>query len=282
MLKRLWIVLDAIKFQHSVFALPFALISMLLAADGWPTVRVGVWIVLACVFARSAAMGFNRWADAALDARNPRTRTRAIPSGHLSRGFMLGFTLVNAGLFIGTAGMLNGLCLALSVPTLGVLLGYSYSKRFTASAHLWLGVALGLAPIGAWIAVRGDLHWIPLVLGGAVALWVAGFDVLYALQDLEVDRREGLRSLPARVGVARALWMSAAAHVVAWGGFVAVGWGSRLGVFFGIGLVAAAVLLVWQHWVVKPNDLSRINAAFFTANGLLSIGLFVAAVADFL
>jgi len=282
MFRRLTIVLEAIKFQHSVFALPFALISMLLAADGWPSLYTVFWIVAACVFARSAAMGFNRWADAAIDARNPRTRQRALPAGQLSRPFMLMFVFVNALLFVVAAGMLNTLCLLLAVPTLAVLLVYSFSKRFTSAAHVWLGFALGLAPVGAWIAVRGSLHWIPLVLGAAVTCWVSGFDILYSLQDMEVDRREGLHSVPARVGIERALSLSSALHAAAWGGFFLVGWKSPLDGFFDAGLAVAAVLLVWQHRIVRPNDLSRVNAAFFTANGLLSIGLFFAAVVDFL
>ncbi len=280
MLRRLALVLESIKFQHSVFALPFALIAMLVAADGWPSLRTLVWIVAACVFARSAAMGFNRWADADLDARNPRTAGRALPAGQLSRSFMIGFVGINAVLFVLAAAMLNTLCLVLSLPTLAVLLGYSYSKRFTAESHFWLGAALGLAPIGAWIAVTGSLHWIPLVLGASVMLWVGGFDILYSCQDVEVDRREGLQSLPARLGIARALDFSAAAHALAWGGFFTVGMWSPLGGFFAVGLAAAAVLLIWQHRIVKPDDLSRVNAAFFNANGLLSLGLFVAAVLD--
>lgn len=280
MLRQIRIVLDAIQFHHSVFALPFALISMLLAGEGWPAPGTILWIVLAAVFARSAAMGFNRWADADLDGRNPRTRPRAIPSGLLTRRFMLGFTLLNATLFILAAGMLNRLCLYLSLPCLGVLLVYSYSKRFTAASHLWLGVALGIAPIGAWIAVRGSIQWIPLLLGAAVTLWVAGFDILYACQDVEVDRREGLHSIPARMGIVGALWLSAALHLLAWLGFALVGWFTPLGVGYAIALGAAAVLLLWQHWIVRPGDLSHVNAAFFTANGLIAICLFAAAAVD--
>ncbi len=282
MIRKFGTVLESIKFQHSVFALPFALISMLVAAHGWPRLRTLAWIVLACVFARSAAMAFNRWADADLDARNPRTRARAIPTGLLTRKFMLIFALASGALFVVASGMLNTLCFVLAFPTLAFLLGYSYSKRFTSVSHLWLGAALGIAPIGAWIAVRGQLDWIPIVLGVAVTFWVGGFDILYACQDIDVDRRDRLWSIPARFGIARALVVSAAMHALAWLGFFAVGYWSSLGLFYTIGLGAAAALLLWQHWIVRPDDLSRVNAAFFTANGLISIGLFLAVAADYL
>lgn len=282
-MRSLVLVARDIKLHHSVFALPFALISMLWAAQGLPAARIVLWIILACIFARSAAMGFNRWADADIDTRNPRTQSRAIPAGRVSRGFMLGFVVLNVLLFFFAAGMLNRLCLFLAAPCLAVLLGYSYAKRFTSAAHLWLGVALGLAPVGAWVAIRGALEWAPIVLGSAVALWVAGFDILYACQDVEVDHSEQLFSIPARLGVPRALWVSAALHLAAWVGFAAVGWmpgAERLGWAWGAGVVAAGALLAWQHWVVRPGDLSRLNAAFFNANGLLSIGLLLAAGAD--
>lgn len=279
-IQRILTLLEAIKFQHSVFALPFALIAMLLAADGLPPARAVLWIVLACVFARSAAMAFNRWADAALDARNPRTRERALPAGRISPGFMLGFALASAALFIAAAAALNRLCFWLSFPCLAVLLGYSYAKRFTAASHVWLGFALGLAPAGAWIAVRGEIALIPLLFTAAVTLWVAGFDILYALQDIEVDRREGLHSIPARLGVSRSLALSALAHAATWALLFAAGRMAGLGPFYWVGLAAAAALLLWQHAIVRPSDLSRINAAFFNANGLLSLALLGAVAAD--
>ncbi len=280
LIRRIGVVLEAIKFPHSLFALPFALMSMLLAAGGWPTPRTILWIVLACVFARSAAMGFNRWADADLDARNPRTRGRALPGGLLSRRFMLVFVVANGALFFVAAAMLNSLCLWLAAPCLAFLLGYSYTKRWTAASHLWLGAALGLAPAGAWIAIRGEVALVPVVISAAVMFWVGGFDILYACQDLDVDRREGLHSIPARLGVRGALWASAAFHAAAWAGFAAAGWLAGLGAWYGAGLAAAAALLAWQHWIVRPSDLSRINAAFFNANGLLSIVMFLTVVAE--
>lgn len=280
MLRKIAILLEAIKFSHSVFALPFALAGMLLAANGWPGARTFALIVAAAVFARSAAMGFNRWADADIDSRNPRTKTRAIPAGQLSRRAMLAFTVVCALLFIGTTALLNPLCLALALPTLAILLGYSFAKRFTSAVHFWLGLSLGIAPIGAWIAVRGSLAPLPLVLGAAVALWVAGFDILYACQDYEVDVREGLNSVPARLGIARAMTVSSLTHAAAFAAFSAAGWLAGLGVLYWVALLGVGGLLVWQHSIVKPNDLSRLNAAFFQANGLISIGYLGAVAAS--
>ncbi len=263
---------DMIAFKHSVFALPFAVMSLITAASpGSPSLRVWLWVLVAMVSARTAAMSFNRLADHRLDADNPRTAGRSLPAGRLSRGFALSVTIAAAVLFVAAAGLLNRLCLVLALPTLAVLLGYSYAKRFTAAAHLWLGVALGLAPIGAWIAETGSLALPPLVLAGAVTMWVAGFDVIYSLQDEDFDRRRGLRSLPAAVGGHRALMAARLFHGAALAGFVVFaimaggGW-LRLGA----ALVAGAMLL-WQHRLVSADDLEAVDAAFFTANGVLAV-----------
>lgn len=266
-----------VMFQHTVFALPFAVIALVTAAaPAWPTPWTWLWVVVAMVAARTAAMAFNRLADHRIDRRNPRTRDRSLPAGRLSRRYAWIVTAVAAAAFVASAGMLNGLCLALAPPTLAVLLGYSLSKRFTAWSHLWLGVALGLAPIGAWIAVTGSLAWPPVLLGAAVALWVAGFDVVYALQDEEFDRRHGLFSLPAAVGPRRALLASRALHALAFAGFTGFallaggGW-PRLAA-----VAAAGIALTWQHRLVRPGDLRRVDAAFFTANGTLAVVMMAA------
>lgn len=282
--RRLRIVLEMIKFEHTLFALPFALMGMMLAAAGWPEWRTVGWIVVAMVGARSAAMGFNRLADRRIDAVNPRTASRALPAGLVSPGFVALFVVASCLLLVFAAWRLNPLCLALSPLALAVLLGYSYTKRFTALSHLVLGLALAGAPIGAWIAVRGDVTSTPLVLAGAVLLWVAGFDVLYALQDTAFDRDRGLHSIPARLGELPALVLSAAMHA---GTLALLAWLPRvyppgLGGLYWSGWVACLALTAWQHSIVRPGDLSRLNAAFFTANGALSVVLFVLTGADLL
>lgn len=273
-LRKIAITLEMIKWEHSIFALPFALTATLLAAGGlppWPTLG---WIVVAMITARSSAMAFNRWADAGLDAANPRTARRAIPAGLVSRRFVLGFTIANALAFVGAASRLNRLTLVLSPVALALLYGYSYTKRFTRWSHLVLGLALGLAPAAAWIAVRGRLDPRILVLTLAVTLWCAGFDVLYACQDYEHDRAAGLFSLPRSLGLSRAFRAARLMHLVmlvllAWFatlfGFGTAGW-------LGVGL--AGLLLAWEHLLVSPRDLGRLNAAFFTMNGLIAIVFF--------
>ena len=262
--------LEMIKWEHSIFALPFALTAALLAARGLPAWRTLAWILVAMVSARSAAMAFNRWADADLDAANPRTRMRAIPAGQLSKNFALGFTVTAAAVFVVAAWQLNRLTLLLSPVVLIVLLGYSYMKRFTRWSHLVLGLALGLAPAAAWIAVRGSLDPRILVLSAAVTLWVGGFDVLYACQDFEHDRAVGLYSLPQSMGITSAFWAARLMHVamlglLAWLAvlfhFRVVGW---------IGAGAVALLLAYEHSIVSPRDLRRLNAAFFTMNGVIA------------
>lgn len=270
---------DMIKIQHSVFALPFAVIGLISAADtGWPSARQWLWVLIAVIAARTAAMSFNRLVDHRIDAANPRTAGRSLPAGRLGRGFVAAMVVGSCAVFVIAAGMLNTLCLALAPATLAVLLGYSYAKRISSLAHLWLGLALGLAPLGAWIAVAASPAWPPVVLGLGVTLWVAGFDVVYSLQDEAFDRRRGLHSLPARLGARRALAVARGLHLaalIAFLGFAALAGGGVLR----YGAVAAAgVLLVWQHRLVAPDDLSRVNAAFFTANGLLSVAMGLAFV----
>jgi 4-hydroxybenzoate polyprenyltransferase len=277
-------VLEMIKFEHTLFALPFALLGMILAAEGWPSWRTFGWIVVAMVGARSAAMAFNRLADRELDAENPRTAGRALPRGQVTVPFVAAFVLASVAVFLLAAWRLNRLTLLLAPVALLVLLGYSYTKRFTATSHLILGLALAGAPIGAWIAVRGDIAATPLLLGGAVLLWVAGFDTLYALQDREFDLARGLRSIPARFGERAALWISGLLHAGTLGllALLPRTYGAELGAAFWVGWTGCLVLLAYQHWVVRPGDLSRLNAAFFTANGLLAVWLFVLTAVDVL
>lgn len=272
-----------VKFGHSVFALPFALASAWLAAGGVPAGRVLALIVLCAVSARTAAMAFNRWLDRRIDAANPRTSARELPSGKLAAGAVLALVLAAAALFVAGSFALNPLCGRLSLPVLALLLGYSAFKRFSAAAHFVLGLALALAPLGAWVAVRGDLAGDlapPLLLALAVLTWVAGFDLIYACQDAEFDRRTGLHSIPARFGVARALLVSSALHVVTFAALLVFAARAGLGWVFGLALAGAGGLLVWQHRLVSPRDLSRADMAFFTLNGWVSIGLFLGLAGD--
>jgi 4-hydroxybenzoate polyprenyltransferase len=272
--------LEMIKWEHSIFALPFALTATLLAAQGLPAVRTVAWILVAMVTARSCAMAFNRWADAELDAANPRTKSRAIPAGLLSREFVLGFTVLMAAVFVLASASLNRLTLYLSPLVLVVLLGYSYMKRVTRWSHLVLGLALGLAPTAAWIAVRGSLDARILVLTAAVTLWVGGFDVLYACQDYEHDRAAGLHSLPQAIGIPAAFWAARIMHLLMlglllWFGrlfhFQTAGW---------LGIAAVGLLLGYEHSIVSPRDLRRLNAAFFTMNGVIAMVFLVFVAAD--
>ncbi|MGH9414767.1 MAG: UbiA-like polyprenyltransferase [Terriglobales bacterium] len=268
--------LEMIKFEHSVFALPFALLGALLAARGWPPWSVLGWIVVAMVGARSAAMTFNRIVDRHLDAANPRTRQRALAAGTLSLAFAWSFLAVSAALFFVAAWQLNPLCLKLSPLALGWVLFYSYTKRFTWLSHWVLGLGLGIAPAAAWIAVRGSLAPRILLLSGAVALWVAGFDLLYACQDVDFDRQHpGLRSVPKAAGVAASLRLAQLCHVLMLGLLVWLLVSSGLGSLAWLGLIVVAVLLLWEHSLLAPNDLSRMNAAFFTVNGYIGILLLV-------
>jgi 4-hydroxybenzoate polyprenyltransferase len=268
-----------IKLSHSVFALPFALASAALAAGGAPSPRQVLWILVAMVGARSAAMGFNRLADHELDTRNPRTAGRELPSGRLTRREVWAFVALSAAVLVAAAAMLNPLCLALSPLALLVVFGYSYTKRFTAFSHAFLGLALAIAPVGAWLAVRGTVAWPPIVLGLAVLLWVAGFDTIYACQDAAHDRSVGLRSLPAGWGIARALLAARAFHVGAVLLLAALYALAPLHPLYLAGVAAVAGLLAFEHSLVRADDLSRVDAAFFTVNGWISIGYFACTLA---
>jgi 4-hydroxybenzoate polyprenyltransferase len=269
--RNLRVTLEMIKWEHSVFALPFALCGAMLAASGLPSAHQLLWIVVAMVSARSAAMAFNRLADVSIDAANPRTRTRALPAGHLSPAFVATFVTVSCAIFILAASRLNRLTLWLSPVALAVLLLYSYTKRFTRWSHLVLGFALGIAPAAAWIAVRGSLDPRILLLTAAVTFWVAGFDILYACQDFDFDCDAGLHSIPRHVGVCRALWIARLFHLIMLVLLVALMPAFALGKLAWAGVVAVAMLLLYEHSLVKADDLSRLNAAFFTMNGVISV-----------
>ncbi|MEJ2008473.1 MAG: UbiA-like polyprenyltransferase [Acidobacteriota bacterium] len=278
-LRQVWsklrITLEMIKVEHSVFALPFALTGAMLAVQGWPSWRQVFWIVVAMVGARSAAMTFNRIADRDFDARNPRTQKRALPAGHLTLRFAEAFTVVSAALLVLAAWELNPLAFKLSPVALALLLLYSYTKRFTLLSHVVLGMCLGLSPIAAWIALRGDVSWSVVLLGVAVTLWVAGFDLIYACQDVNFDRATNLHSVPRKFGIRAALYASVALHVLMLGLLVIVAQMSGLGLIAMAGLVAVAALLAYEHLLVKPSDLSRLNAAFFNINGYISVLFFL-------
>jgi 4-hydroxybenzoate polyprenyltransferase len=283
-LRTLATVLEMIKFEHTLFALPFAFLGMLLAAGGWPPGRTVLWIVVAMVGARSTAMGWNRLVDRRIDAANPRTAQRALPAGLVSPAAVALFVAASAALLVLAAWRLNPLALALSPLALAILCLYSYTKRFTWLSHLVLGLSLAGAPLGAWIAVRGDVAPTPFLLAGAVLLWVAGFDVLYALQDLEFDRGSGLHSIPARFGVVGALWISAALHAAMLGLLALLPrvYPPGLGALYWAGWAGCVALTAYQHWVVRPGDLSRLDAAFFRANGALAVWLFACTAVDIL
>ena len=268
--------LEMIKIEHTLFALPFALLGAVLAARGLPSSWQIVWIIVAMLGARSTAMAFNRIADKDYDARNERTKTRAIPAGALSVVFVSIFTILSAGVFLFAAAMLNRLTLWLSPIALASIVLYSYTKRWTALSHLVLGWCLAIAPTGAWIAVRGTIDSpLPLLLSLVVMLWTAGFDVLYACQDYDFDRREGLYSIPARFGIARSLWISRLLHAGAFAALLALYFLANLGIVTLAGVIATGALLVYQHTLVRADDLSRLNAAFFTTNAFLSVILFL-------
>ena len=268
--------LEMIKIEHTLFALPFALLGAVLAARGLPSLSQILWIAVAMVGARSTAMAFNRIADKEYDARNPRTQTRAIPAGKLSVVFVLIFTIVGAGTFLLAAAMLNRLTLILSPIALASIMLYSYTKRWTTLSHIVLGWCLAIAPTGAWIAVRGTIDSpAPLLLSLVVMLWTAGFDVLYACQDFDFDRREGLYSIPARFGIARALWISRGLHAGAFAALVLLYFVTNLGLLAVVGVIATGALLIYQHTLVSANDLSKLNAAFFTTNAFVSVILFL-------
>jgi 4-hydroxybenzoate polyprenyltransferase len=260
-----------VKFSHSVFALPFALASAALAArDGFRWAQIG-WIVVAMVGARSAAMGFNRLADHDLDAQNPRTAGRELPQGRLRRAEVWALVALSAAALVVAAAMLNPLCLLLSPAALAIVLGYSYTKRFTPLSHVFLGLSLAVAPVGAWLAIRGAFAPAPLVIAAAVLCWVAGFDIIYACQDVDFDRRAGLHSIPARLGVARGLVVARAFHVLAVLLMAAVYPLAGLHPAYLAGVAVIAGILAYEHSLVSADDLSRVDAAFFTLNGWVSV-----------
>ena len=282
LLQNLRVTLEMIKWEHSVFALPFALCGAMLAAGGLPTAHQLAWIIVAMVAARSAAMAFNRLADASIDAANPRTRTRALPAGHLTPAFVGSFVVISAALFVVAASQLNRLALFLSPVALAVLLLYSYTKRFTRWSHLVLGLALGIAPAAAWIAVRGSLDPRILLLTAAVTFWVGGFDVLYACQDYDFDRQAGLHSIPRFLGIRRALWIARAFHVIMLMLLALFVITFGLGPLAIAGVTVVAVLLAYEHSLVSAENLSKLNAAFFTMNGVISVVFFTFVAADLL
>jgi len=273
---RITVFLEMIKFSHTIFALPFALTGALLAAGGIPSGEKIFWIVMAMVGARTAAMGLNRLIDAEIDGRNPRTRGRAIPAGLLGKGTVAGFIVLSILLLLYAAARLNPLCLKLAPVALFFLVLYSYCKRFTALAHIVLGLCLGAAPVGAWIAVRGEVSPAPVLLGLAVLFWVAGFDILYALQDLEFDRQAGLHSVPVMLGVSGSLRLSRIFSVVMVALLIVVHLLLQAGPFFLAGIVLAALLLAYEQWLLRDGDLSKLDMAFFTMNGYISIIVFTA------
>jgi 4-hydroxybenzoate polyprenyltransferase len=280
LLQNLRITLEMIKWEHSIFALPFALCGAMLAANGLPGGQQLLWIVVAMVSARSAAMAFNRLADASIDAANPRTRTRALPSGTLTPAFVTGFVIVSSAVFVLAASRLNRLALALSPIALAVLLLYSYSKRFTSWSHLFLGFALGMAPAAAWIAVRGSFDPRILLLTAAVTFWVAGFDVLYACQDYAFDASAGLHSVPRYFGVSRALWIARLFHLFMLLLLLGLVAAFGLGKLAVAGVIVVMLLLAYEHSLISANNLSRLNAAFFTMNGVVSVVFFLFVAGD--
>lgn len=286
--RRLRITLEMIKIEHTLFALPFAFLGATLAAREMGPQPIGfwvtklLWITVVMVGARSAAMTFNRIADREIDAANPRTANRALPAGLLDARFAWAFTIVAAAMFVIAASQLNRLALLLSPVALGSVLLYSYTKRFTALSHLFLGWCLAIAPSGAWIAIQGRLTVVPVLLSLSVMLWTAGFDVLYACQDYEFDRRAGLHSIPQRFGVGKALWIARAIHALMFVSLVLFFWAAQLGLLGLAGVITTGALLVYQHSIIRADDLSRLNAAFFTTNAFVSVILLLTIGGDVL
>ena len=282
MLKRFQIILEMIKFEHTIFALPFAFTGALLAAKGMPSWGQVLWITAAMVGARSAAMGFNRWADRKFDAENPRTKNRALPMGLVTPVQVIVFTVVSSLVLIFASFMLNPLAFALSPVALAIVFFYSFTKRFTFLSHAFLGLAISLAPIGAWIAITGKLEVPALVLGAAVLFWLLGFDVLYALQDQAFDRKAGLHSIPQRFGTGRSLWISRVSHAVT---MALLFWLSALlslGLTYLLGVVIALCLIIYEHILVRKDDLSKLNMAFLNMNGYISVTIFIFTLLDVL
>ena len=271
-----------VKIEHTVFALPFAFMSALLALRGWPRVEQVAWILLAMVGARSAAMAFNRLVDLPFDSRNPRTANRALPRRLVTKGFVIGFIIVSSAALVFAASRLNRLSLMLSPVALAIVFFYSFTKRFTWLSHVFLGFALAAAPIGAWIALRGTIEVSPLILGLAVMLWVSGFDIIYSCQDWEFDGKESLYSIPRRFGITAALRISVFLHLIMIGILVFLFWKEGVGTISYLGLAVVGLLLAYEHSLVRPEDMSRANTAFFTVNGWIGILLFVSVMIDLL
>jgi 4-hydroxybenzoate polyprenyltransferase len=280
MLKKIRIILEMIKFEHTIFALPFAFTGALLAARGIPSGETILWITVAMVGARSAAMGFNRWADRKIDARNPRTMTRALPMGLVSPAQVVVFTAVSSLILVYAAFRLNPLTFYLSPVALAIVFLYSYTKRFTFLSHVFLGLAISGAPLGAWIAVTGSFEAPALVLGLAVLFWLVGFDTLYALQDMEFDRGAGLHSIPQRFGVRRSLWIARVSHAVTMAALFWLASLLSLGWYYIAGVVVSLCLIVYEHSLVREGDLTKLNFAFFNMNGYISVTIFLFTLFD--
>ena len=279
---KIGIFLEMIKFSHTIFALPFALTGALMAANGLPSFRQIAWIILAMVGARTAAMAMNRLIDAEIDARNPRTAVRAIPAGLIGKGLTFVFIILSTGLLLFSAYMLNPLCLKLSPIALFFLLLYSYCKRFTSLAHVVLGICLAAAPIGAWVAIRGTIEAPALVLGSVVLFWVAGFDILYALQDLDFDRAAGLHSIPVLLGVNGSLRAARIFHLIMIVLLFVLLVIMQLGAVFLTGILITMVMLAYEHWLLKDGDLTKLDAAFFNMNGYISVAIVIFTAAELL
>jgi len=273
-ISKVWILLEMIKFEHTVFALPFAYLGAFLGAEGPPDLWTSLWILVAMFGARTAAMGFNRLVDIPFDSKNPRTKERALPRGIVKARDAWIMVIAASGIYFLSAYELNLLAFILSPAFLAVLLGYSYTKRFTSMCHLFLGLALSLAPMAGWIGVKGSVEFLPLILSTGVLFWVAGFDILYGCLDYDFDREQGLYSIPARWGIKKAFWISGIFHLLAFISLVFVGFLAHLNWIYYCGLLATFALLIMQRLVVNPKDLSRMNMAFFTFNGAISIILF--------
>ena len=280
--QKITVFLEMIKFTHTIFALPFALTGALLAAGGLPNAMQLFWIIMAMVGARTAAMGLNRLIDAEIDGRNPRTAGRAIPAGLIGKGVTLGFIIASLALLLVAAAQLNPLCLKLAPLAVFFLVLYSYCKRFTALAHVVLGICLAAAPIGAWIAIRGTIEPAALILGGIVLFWVAGFDILYALQDLEFDRRAGLHSIPVALGVGGSLWAARLFHLIMLLLLIWLAASLQLGGIFIVGICVVVSMLAYEHWLLRSGDLTKLDAAFFNMNGYISVAILIFTAAEVL
>ena len=273
MIKKLLLVLELIKFQHTIFALPFAFLGALLASREIPPWQTSAWILVAMIGARSAAMAFNQLADHQFDALNPRTQSRVLPTSQISRGFVSLFTVISTALFFFSAWNLNQLALLLTLPAIAIIFAYSFTKRVTFLSHLFLGLSLAIAPVGGWVAVNGSLELEPFLIGISVMFWVSGFDIIYACQDLEFDRKMGLNSIPQRFGILVSLRIAKIFHFAMTGFLLLAFWVSGLSWLSWVGFIVVVISLLYEHSLVKETDLSRINVAFFTVNGFIGIAL---------